>query len=542
MTVVDQAPVHPDWPTEDLFYSPIGLYPFQAEQIAEAYLATESGGGKLVCWDTGTGKSVFGMRMSTLLAEDALAGARTHDLTVLVCEKGKVSEWAEDFVKFTRQSVRVHHGPGRTKALAKHGLPDVLITTYETAKADMVRFIKTPGKRGTSMAHGSLLEVIEGMSVLWVCDEMGKLRNRSAANYKAFDYTFRKMRKAHPKDHRVYGLTATPIEKDWEDAFSMCRLIRPDLMPTVAEFEKYFVRSRDPFGRAKYHQERMHEFAALCAPIILRKRKTDPDVIAQFPKQVEEAKHLEMAPDQAALYAMVEALGYGSEEPVPGLWTALRQIAGSPAALVRSAAQGDSKLAKMLVEEMGADYLNSVSSVKETALVEYLKPLVNDQGAKAVVFTFFGQSVLPILAALLRGKGFKVYENHGGLSATEMGTVRQAFRDDPLPCVFLTSDAGSRGINLPEATYVVEFESALTHANRTQRLNRIHRIDSKATSVTCMTFIVNHTVEVGIIGHVMERNDQQDILLDDLDAGENFMTSDDRREALQIARLSKAKK
>ena len=542
MTVVDQPLVHPDWPTEDLFYSPIGLYPFQSEQIAEAYLSTESGGGKLICWDTGTGKSVFGMRMSTLLAEDALAGLRTHDLTILVCEKGKVSEWAEDFARFTRQEVRVHHGPGRMKALAKHGLPGVLITTYETAKADMVRFVKNPKTRGTSMAHGPLMEAIEPLSVLWVCDEMGKLRNRSAANYKSFDYAFRKMKKAHPKDHRVYGLTATPIEKDWEDAFSECRLIRPDLMPTVGEFEKYFVKSRDPFGRAKYRTELMHEFAAMCAPIIMRKRKTDQDVIDQFPKQVEEARHLEMAPDQAALYDMVEALGYGSEEPVPGLWTALRQIAGSPASLVRSAAQGDSALVKMLVEEMGADYLLGISSVKETALVEYLKPLVNDQEAKAVVFTFFGQTVLPVLAALLRKHKFKVYENHGGLSSTEMGTVRQAFRDDPKPCIFLTSDAGSRGINLPEATYVVEYESALTHANRTQRLNRIHRIDSKATSVTCMTLIVNHTVEVGIINNVMTRNEQQDELLDDLDAGENFMTSADRREALQIARLSKKKK
>jgi SNF2 family DNA or RNA helicase len=544
MTIALEAALecHPEWPpTTDLYHSPLGLFDFQAEDIARAYLGSKSGGGNLVVWDAGTGKTHFGMRMSTLLAEDARDGIYEHDLTVLVCEKNKLNEWAEDFTKYTKQTTCIHHGTGRMKRLDKTGLPDVLITTYETGKADLAKFVRGggKGKRGTSMVHGPLLEMIKGLSVLWVFDEMTKLRNRGADNYKAFDYTLRKMKKSHPITHRVFGLTATPIETGWENAFNECRLIRPDLMPTVGEFESYFVRFRDPFGRAKYHEALMGEFADMCAPIILRKRKTDPDVIAQFPKKVEEAKHLEMAPDQAALYAMVESLQDDQEDPVPGLWTALRQIAGSPASLVRSASHGDSALVKMLVQELGAEYLQGVSSVKEINLLEYLIPLVKGQGAKVVCFTFFGQTILPHLGDLLRSNGYLVYENHGGLSATEMALVRKAFRDDPQPCVFLTSDAGSRGVNLPEATYVIEYESALTFSNRTQRLDRIHRIDSKSASVTCMTFIVDRTVEVAIINGCLNRNDQQDVLLDDLDAGENFMTADDRREALQISRLTK---
>lgn len=543
MTTAVSVAEHPEWPaTDDLYHSPLGLFPFQAEGIAEAYLTTEQGGGRLIVWDTGTGKSHMGMRMSTLLAEDAVSETKTHDLTVLVCEKGKVDEWVKDFLRYTRQSVRVHHGTGRMQRLERDGLPDVLVTTYETAKSDLVKFVRAKGKRGTSMAHGPLMETIEGLSVLWVCDEFGKLRSRSTDNYKAFDYVFRKMRKSHPTTHRVFGLTATPIERDWEDAYNQFRLIRPDLMPTVGEWEAYFIKGRDPYGRARYRDEVMHEFAAMARPIIMRKRKTDLDVIAQFPKKVEESLHVQMGPEQGALYDLVEALQEGQEEPVPGLWTILRMVAGSPASLVHAAAKGDSVLAKMLVDELGADYLRSIPSAKERVLLDYLTPLVKGQGAKAVVFTFFGQTVLPVLADLLRKNGFKVYENHGGLSQVQMGQVRQAFRDDPRPCVFLTSDAGSRGINLPEATYVVEYESALTYANRTQRLDRIHRIDSEATSVTCMTLVVDQTVEVKIIERMIKRNDQTDTLLGDDDAGENFMTASERREALQIARLSKKRK
>lgn len=535
-----------EWPGGEIYHSPLGLFDFQAEGIAQAYLGAEDGGGKLIVWDTGTGKSHFLMRMAALLFEDAANGVREHDLAMVVCEKGKLGEWAADFARYTTLSTRIHHGPTRLKRLAKEGLPQVLITTYETAKADLVRFTKGAKGRGTSIGPGPLLEAIEGKAVMWGCDEFGKLRNRSAATYKAFEWTFRQMKKSRPKDHRVFGLTATPIERDWEDAFNQARLIRPDLMPKVGEFESYFVRSRDPFGRARYHDARMHEFALLCRPVILRKRKTDPDVIAQFPAKVEESVHLTMAPDQAGLYEMVETLGHqgldDSGEPLPGLWTVLRQVAAAPASLVNSARDGDSVLAKALVAELGADYLRGISSVKETALEAYLEPLVRGQGAKVVVFTFFGQSVLPILAANLRRAGYEVFANHGGLSAPEMHRVRQDFRDHPRPAVFLTSDAGARGINLPEATYILEYESALTYANRTQRLDRIHRIDSGAPSVTCTTLIVDGTVEVKIAETMLERNAQTDVLLDDLDAGEHFLTAADRREALQIARLSKTRK
>jgi SNF2 family DNA or RNA helicase len=538
-TVIDNRAVT-EWPKGALYHSSLGLFPFQQESIAEMYLRTEHGGGVLVCWDTGTGKSHAAMRLDTLLAEDMQEGLRTHDLTMLICEKAKISEWAEDFSKFTTRVARVHIGTGRMARLTRDGLPDVLVTTYETAKADLAKIIKSPpGKRGTSMVDGPLMTLIQPLKVLWVFDEMPKLRNRTSANYKVFDRTLRHMKKSHPTDHRVFGLTATPIETGWEDAFNQVRLIRPDLMPSVGDFEAYFVKGRDPYDRPRYHEARMHEFALMCRPVIMRKRKSDPDVVAQFPKKVEEVHHVVMGPDQEALYELVESLDdLDDDEPIPGLWTALRQVAGHPPSIALSARTGQSKLAKTLVEELGEDYFLNTSSVKEKALLDYVKPLVKGQGAKVVVFTFFGQTILPLLARSLRAAGMKVYDNHGGLTSVEMGAVRRSFKEDSKPCIFLTSDAGARGINLPEATYVVEYESALTYANRTQRLDRIHRIDSESLSVTCMTFVVDHTKEVSIIQRMSKRNEQTDMLLGDDDAGEGFMTASERREVLKLRRLS----
>jgi SNF2 family DNA or RNA helicase len=285
----------------------------------------------------------------------------------------------------------------------------------------------------------------------------------------------------------------------------------------------------------------------MVAPIIDRRRKTDPDIMAQFPKKTEQSLIVEMGPEQSELYELLESLQDNPEDPrepvlVDGLWTLLRMAAGHPAAIPLAARNGSSKVAKMLVEELGEDYFTTISSAKANELLIRLEHVVKEQGQKAVVFTFFGQTILPVLAKMLRDKKFKVYTNHGGMSESEQAESRLAFRADPEPCIFLTSDAGSRGINLPEATHVYEFESALTYANRTQRIDRIHRITSTSPTITCTTLVTNRTVEAAIIEKMSQRNEQSDLLLGDDDAGEGFMTAADRRAALNIHRISKSRR
>lgn len=525
--------------TLPLYESPRGLYSFQEEGIARAYLRMEEGGGVLCTWETGLGKSHLAMGLAAMLFEDGLI-----DHVLLVAERQKIAkdEWPGDLARFTRMTYAVHHGTGRMDRLEKSGLPQVLITTYETGKADLAKFIKSKGKgkRGTSITNGPLLDLLLSKRLLVIFDESGKLKNRSTDNYKAWFRSLEHLRRKATL--RGLAMSATPIEKGYEDAFNQLRLVAPKQMPLVGEFESTYISGRDPYERPQYRKGMMPQFAALAAPLILHKRKTDADVVAEFPRQVEESRWLEMADDQRSLYEMVCDLQAPGEEPVPGLSTIKRMICGYPESIIHSATHGESKLARMLVEELGEDYFRSVSSVKAQALLDYLEPLVKGQGAKAVVFSFFGPSILPLLARDLRKKKFKVYLTYGGMTLEEIATERAAFKNDPNPAVLLSSDAGARGINLPEATYVVEYESALTYANRVQRINRIHRIDSDAVSVTCMTLFLRDTVEATIAKSMIERNSQHDVLLADEDPGENYISAEERRQALQIARNPKNRK
>lgn len=508
-------------------------YDFQINDLAEAYVLERAA----VIWDTGMGKSHIGMGLAGLAHED-----EEVDLTLIVAEKNKIHEWAADFAKYTTLDAFVYHGPNRLQKLHKYR-PSVVVTTYETARNDAAVPVKGPSGRGRTLADGLFLDYLLDHKVMIVYDESTKLGNRSSQLYKSHAYLLRRLRKANPR-LRVYGLTATPVERNIETAFNQFRLIDPARMPLVGDFELSAIKGWREIKKGNrvvarvpnWNKDYIPVFSKICAPMIIRRRKTDPDVIEQFPKQVEEVRNVDMKVDHKKLYQLIEGLAWDDEgelADMPGLWTILRQVAGHPASLL----WGRSQLATELVAGLGAQYLGQVSSTKSEALLEYLKPLVEGQGAKAMVFTFFGQSVLHALRQDFERAGLPFFVNHGGLSAGEQHETIQAFRRSEHPSVLLTSDAGARGINVPEATYVVEYESALTHATRIQRMNRVHRINSTAASVHCMTFVQTGTVEQRIVDNMLARNAAQDVLLGDAEVDEEaFLSAQDRRLMFSISR------
>lgn len=522
-----------------LYSNDRGLYPFQVDDVVKGYVMPSG----IVAWDTGTGKSHWAMALAALLLEDDQI-----DLVVLIAEKNKIGddEWVGDFRKFTGIPVHRYHGTGRMKRLEKlPEFPRALVTTYETAKADLVRMVQEPNKRGKTAILGPLGALLGDLRILVIFDESTKVKNRSSDNYKAMHWWVNKhLRKIHPET-RVWGLTATPLETSYEDAFNQARLVHPPSMPTVKFFEDTYVRYRDPYGRPTYHTERMPEFAQRFQGIILRRRKTDPELIDQFPKMVEEARHFQMGESQRKFYELVEEIGFPEPtrenpdpEPEPGMLMLMRQIAGYPEAVLHS----KGVFAQVLSSELGADYIRSIPSVKADGLIDYMSPLVLGQGAKAVCFTFFGPSMIPLLARDLRAKKMRVFTHWGGMTENDMMLARRDFRSCDEPAIFLSSDAGSRGINLPEATYLVEFESALTFSIRTQRINRIHRIDSTAVTTNAMTFILDDSVEERLALGMTARNSQHDVLMGDEDAGDYFLTADERKSVLRIARTKNPKR
>jgi SNF2 family DNA or RNA helicase len=513
------------------FYSPRGLFPFQAEHVAEGYLRTNPGGeqGLAVIWDTGLGKTIFGMALATLLFEDGQI-----DQVIVVAEKNKIVDWRDDFEAFTTLATHIYHGQGRQKRLEKVGTPHVLVSTYDTLRTDLVAYKDVPNRKSKKAFDGPLMETLglRGRRTLWIFDEITALKGRGSQRHKAFDYVLKETRKTAWQ--RVIGATATPVERDIEDSYNIGRLVAPARSLTVAEFEKIFTSGRDIYQRHVYKPGAAERFGDHFRPICLIKHKTDPDVIAQFPKQIEKALWLPLESEHRQFYRAVQEMLFDGDS-VPERYeslavTILRMSAGHPT----SHLYASNELSQMIVDIVGADRLREIPSTKSIELIQRFKPLIHGQGEQVIVFSFFGRSVLRAVGEDLRTAGFSVAEYHGGQSLSQNEHSKNAFVAGDAQ-ILLASDAASQGLNLQNAGYVFEYESARTYARRTQRINRVHRISSDRASVSCYTCIVEGTVEEPIARKMLQRNKEHDHLVGGA-VEDGYVSADERRLLLGFGR------
>jgi SNF2 family DNA or RNA helicase len=529
-----------------------GFFPFQVEGISKAYLKLLESDGSinpLLAWDTGIGKSALALAIADLGFQDG-----EWDRVLLCAERNKLDadEWPKDLSESTDFGWCHYHGDKKKRTKLRDELPQVVLSTYETIKIDCAKKDKVLNQKGREVEKivpGPFTEslIAQGSSVLIIYDEMTKLGNRKSGLYKHHECMISALRKAGVKV-RILGLTATPIERGVENYFNIGRLIYPSAMPTVVSFERDYVATKDLWGnysRFKNLNEDDHvdadviPFADLMRPVLLRKRKTDPDVIDQFPRTMEEPPlYVHLGDRHQEFYETVKGEFEGCDEATERmLFTVMRQIAGHPCSVLLS----EGKVAKVIADAVGEPGLRALGAAKCDRLVSRLEPIVKGQGAQVVVFSFF-TSVIPFIQEALES-----VKPNPITVATYTGKMGNKARQESKAEwkagnfeVLLSSDAGARGINLPEGQYALEYEMALTHSNRLQRLNRIHRIDSKHPAVTFQSFIALDTVEEGIANGVLRRNEWSDTLLDDDDPGENFITAKQRKKLLKIARRAAA--
>jgi len=545
-------------PSSPLYHSPWGLLGFQQEGVLKAYFDPV-----LAVWDTGLGKGHLVMATNALLVEDG-----EIDIHLLVCEQNKIDEWLADYARFTDIEAIPYGGENQTithrrrimdairtgePTQVKRGWtiekPQVLVATYETYRNDLMVKTKVRNPKGRLVEKegpGPLSEVLSGKRVLVSYDEITKIGNRSTGIHKAQVILLKHLAKTGGQA-RLIGLTAMPMERDPENFYNIGRILCPADVGTVASFEQDHVVWRDPYGVAKVFKNLSPEdtrepwvtpLSAKMGKVIIRKRWTDDDVRERFP-QVDPEKYIpvRLGERHMEFYETVRDVFLETaktEDDDRALFMLLRQIAGLPVSILYST----SKYAKTIVSEVGVGGLEALGSAKLDMLSARLKPIVLGQGAQAVVFTFFGPSMIPFIAERLEDDGMSVAQNFPDMGPKRRREHLAEFKEGQRR-IFLSSDAGARGINLPQASYAFEYESAVTHANRIQRLNRTKRLDSRDHGVERIVFetlIAKDTVEDPLFDAVLRRNVWADALLDDDDPGDHFMTAEQRRPLIKTAR------
>lgn len=446
------------------------------------------------------------------------------DLVLLVGQRNKIADKDEhpaEWAKFTSLSQLVYHGPSRAKKLAQEGVPEVLMTTYETGASElMVRMPPPPGKGKRTKggkADGPLFEALglRHKRVLLVLDEISILSNRGAERYRAWEYVVSQLRKTG-NQHYFLGLTGNSMKTTYEDSFNQARLATTK-MPAIGVFEKEFTRGRDLYNRLVFHGEGRARFSQLFQSVSYRKQLTDPEVRAEMPELAVRTQFVDLHPEHRKFYQAVSQMyepheinGRLPDDLQQAINTALQLTAGHPASHLHSS----SPLSRAITETMGADSLRAIPCSKLQRLIEERLRPVTDEGHQVLIFTFYAETVLPELERDLLSAGFTVATYTGGASVSANEEAKRAFRAGEVQ-ILLSSDAGSKGLNLPEAHYIIEYEPAKTIETQIQRFGRGTRLGSSNDFVYGITTVLRDTVDVSAYATVKRRGKDKDQLLGD---------------------------
>jgi hypothetical protein len=470
---------------------------------------------------TGGGKTACSLAAMAMLIEDDLI-----DHVIIECEVGKIIEWEDDVSRFTTLTPVRYHGTTDKRAKLRRALPPVLVGAYETLRGDLALKVTPEGERpsygrtGASrrkarvakVENGPLLDALQGKRVLIIQDEgtakMGA--TRTSWMYKAHERARAELLKSS-QSYWCWVLSATPMVRDPVGYFNVCRLLDPARAGRVEDFTRDHVASIDAYNQPKTFKnlDRSDEpwvmpLAEKLKGLVVYRSRAEPEVARYFPTFLAQPvgtpgyTFVDPTPLEEDFYQAIFAQYAGADQAAQdALWGLMRLVTGHPLSLTRSGGA----MAADITRIVGRDGLAALPTTKLDAFVDRLRAVGSDQ---VVSFTFFAHAILPLVHERLVEEGFSVVLNHGELSPKERERARDTFNKGDAQ-VYLSSDAGARGINLPAGRWAIDYELPLTDEVARQRRSRIDRIDSTHKVIHFTSMVMRRTVEMGIANIVANR-------------------------------------
>ncbi|MCA9727630.1 MAG: DEAD/DEAH box helicase, partial [Candidatus Eisenbacteria bacterium] len=395
--------------------------------------------------------------------------------TLVLAPMSVVGNWQRELQRFgPNLRVLVHHGLTRIKdgTFAQEvGSYDVVISTYALARRD----------------HERLREVLWHRIVL---DEAQNIKNPATQQSRAV--------RALASRHRV-ALTGTPLENRLSELWSILDFLNPGYLGTLGDFLRRFARPIEKGGS----EERRNLLGSLTRPLLLRRLKTDPDVIRDLPEKLEMRIYCNLTQEQAALYQVVVEEMLGRIDRSEGIerrglvltaLTRLKQICNHPSHYKSDGGAIEGRSGKV---ERLAEMLEEVLAV----------------GDRALCFTQFTEMGDILQEHLKKRLNVPVSFLHGGTPQAERDRMVEEFQSESGPPIFLLSvRAGGTGLNLTAANHVFHFDRWWNPAVEDQASDRAFRI-GQTRNVQVHKFVCVGTLEERIDRIIEEKRSLAEVIL-----------------------------
>ncbi len=437
------------------------LLPYQLDGIAFA-----AGAGRAVLADDmGLGKTIQGIGIAELLAREA--GIKR---VLIICPTSLKSQWRNEIGKFCNRDCQLVIGSAEQRAAQYHNDCFFTLCNYEQVLRD-------------------LDPIEQGSWDLIVLDEGQRIKNWEAKTTRVVKSL---------KSRYALVLTGTPLENRLDDLFSVVQFVDDRrLGPGFRFFNRH--RLVDDKGKVLGYRN-LAELRRTLAPIMLR--RTRAQVLSQLPPRTTEIIRIEPTEEQLMLHnghmqivAQVVRKPFINEMDLLRLQKALL--------MCRMSADGT-----FLVNKQQPSY-----SSKLDRLEELLTQLFEEQGRKVIIFSEW-TTMLDLIETVLKRLKLRHVRLDGQVAQKKRQALVDEFQTNAACQLFLTTNAGSTGLNLQAANTVINVDLPWNPAVLEQRIGRAHRMGQK-NPVQVYLLVTEKTLEENLL---VTLEDKQNLALAVLDS------------------------
>ncbi len=422
------------------------LLPYQLDGIAFAVGA----GRAILADDMGLGKTIQGIGAAELLAQDA-----DISKVLVICPASLKSQWRLEIKKFSDRSCQLVLGNAQERAEQYDGPAFFTICNYEQVLRDILSIERVKWD-------------------LIILDEGQRIKNWAAKT---------SMVVKSLKSPFALVLTGTPIENRLDELFSIIEFIDDRrLGPAFRFFNRYRVTNEK--GRLLGYKN-LNDLREKLQPILLR--RTRNTVMKDLPPRTTEILRIPPTDEQLKIHnghkrivSSIISKRYISEMDLLRLQKALL--------MCRMAADST-----FLVDKNPPGY-----SSKLEELEVLLDQLMGEDDRKVVLFSEW-TTMLNLIQPLLEKRRLNYVRLDGSVPQKKRQGLMHQFRRDPDCRLFITTNAGSTGLNLQAANTVINVDLPWNPAILEQRIGRAHRMGQKRP-VQIFLLVTEGTLEENLLG------------------------------------------
>jgi ERCC4-related helicase len=421
------------------------LLPYQLDGIAFA-----AGVGRAVLADDmGLGKTIQGVGVAEFLAREA-------DIrkVLVVCPASLKSQWRNEIHRFSGRDCQLVVGPTKERHQQYNNESFFTICNYEQVLRD-------------------ILAIEQAKWDLIILDEGQRIKNWEAKTARVVKGL---------KSQFAIVLSGTPLENRLDDLYSIVEFIDSRrLAPAFRFFNRH--RVVDEKGKVLGYKN-LTELRETLRPILLR--RTRDSVKLELPPRTTETVRIPPTDEQREVHAShMQTVAQITRKKFLTEMDLLRL----QKALLMCRMAADSTV---LVDKQRPGF-----SSKLEHLDELLGRLFDEEGRKVVLFSEW-TTMLDLIQPLLDKRGLRYVRLDGSVPQKERQQLVHDFQTNADCRLFLSTNAGSTGLNLQAANTVINVDLPWNPAVLEQRISRAHRM-GQTQPVQVFVLVTEETLEDNLL-------------------------------------------